>query len=216
MDPVIVHSMKIFFSSYPEGDGTREEKLKFYLRDFSLFKFRYAGQATLNGEPLDDWTRREIMSSLPGSVTGEVMVYGEPDEALYIDRMVPLFEQLRIDLPGDLAVKANDYLKFLKERKEEGIIIAYYYLCKSQVYPLPELVSRKMKPIHEAISMKHHVSYISIKNDWTPLQKREKRLNYFERIKEAIVLLETGFPDYDTSKAIALARAELNEAELRQ
>lgn len=119
MNPEIILSMKVFFSSYPKGDATKEDILKFHLRQFNLFKFRYADQATLNGEPLNDIERREIMARLPGTVTGEVMVYGEPDEFLFIDRMTSLFEPLRIDLPGHLAVKADSYLRFMKERRDE-------------------------------------------------------------------------------------------------
>lgn len=227
MDPEIIFSMKFFFSSYPKGDATKEDILKFHLRQFNLFKFRYADQATLNGEPLNDIERRDIMSRLPGTVTGEVMVYGEPDEFLFIDRMTNLFEPLRIDLPGHLAVKADSYLKFMKERKDslkknpeisvKGIILAYYYLWKNNIYPIPELETAKvMKPVHELIGSTHGVSSSSIKNDWRITKERDLRLSNPQAIKVAIDLLKSYFIKYDTSGAIDLAGTELNEAEFRR
>jgi len=111
-------SAKRFFLGFPYGDYTQEEILKFHLRRFHQFQFTHADRAEIDGIELTDLERGLIMAST--HTNGEqVMVYGEPDEHLYIDFMISLLERDRVNLPGKIMTKGDRYLKFLKERKAE-------------------------------------------------------------------------------------------------
>lgn len=111
-------SAKRFFLGFPSGDYTQEEILKFHLRRFRQFQFTHADRAEIDGIELTDLERGLIMAST--HTNGEqVMVYGEPDEHLYIDFMIGLLERVRVNLPGKIMTKGDRYLKFLRERKAE-------------------------------------------------------------------------------------------------
>lgn len=111
-------SAKRFFLGFPSGDYTQEEILKFHLRRFHQFQFTHADRAEIDGIELTDLERGLIMAST--HTNGEqVMVYGEPDEYLYIDFMIGLLERVRVNLPGKIMTKGDRYLKFLRERKAE-------------------------------------------------------------------------------------------------
>ena len=105
-----------FFAGFPHGDATDEEITLFHKRKFSQFQFSHADIAEYDGRELSDLERGLIMASM-GQEADQVKVYGEPDEALYIDYMVNMIERDRLELPGKAMVKADRYLKFLKARR---------------------------------------------------------------------------------------------------
>lgn len=109
-------SARKFFLGFPSGDGTQEEILNFHLRRFHQFQFTHADKAEMDGVELTDLERGSIMAAMHTN-GDQVMVYGEPDESLFIDFMINLLERDRLDLPGKIMAKGDKYLKFLRERK---------------------------------------------------------------------------------------------------
>jgi len=109
-------SARKFFLGFPSGDGTQEEILNFHLRRFHQFQFTHSDIAELDGVEQTDIERGFIIASMQTN-GDQVMVYGEPDESLFIDFMIKLLERDRLDLPGKIMTKGDKYLKFLRERK---------------------------------------------------------------------------------------------------
>jgi hypothetical protein len=123
-----------------------------------------------------------------------------------------------------------EYLKFLKQVADKtsknpnskytvkGIILAYYYMRKKGIFPIPELSvypPLNLRVIKEKLSEKYGLSYNSFNNDWNPLNtKKEKRLSNPDNIEVAIKLIKT-FDYHNINEAVELARQELNEAELK-
>lgn len=97
----------------------------------------------------------------------------------------------------------------------KSILLAYYYMHKKNIYPIPTLAnprSRK-KDFYIALATQYGKSFNSIKNDWQPLKVDKNRLANPNNIKLAIKLLKT-FDDPKINQAIELANTELKQAEL--
>jgi len=97
----------------------------------------------------------------------------------------------------------------------KSVIIAYYYMFKKGIYPIPEIgIKGKMTQFYKALAEKYQLSYDSFRTDWKPLEKETNRLSQPENIRLAIELLKTF--DYPKIKeVIELAKLEFKEAELK-
>jgi len=144
-----------------------------------------------------------------------------------LKEIAKLIESPSITLNGKTEVnKYKDYinkeLNFINTGNKENsdytvksVIIAYLYLYKKDIFPIPELkeIGKKLK-FYKKLAEKYQFSYNSIRTDWKPLEEKTNRLANIENIKLAIKLLRT-FNDPKIKEAIELANSELKEAELK-
>jgi hypothetical protein len=120
-----------------------------------------------------------------------------------------------------------EYLNFLKDKSSifssttnssytvKSIIIAYFYMYKKGIYPIPEIVEVGKKiEFYKGLEKEYHLTYKSFKTDWKPLEDKSNRLANPENIKLAIKLLNT-INDPKIKEAIELANCELKESELK-
>jgi hypothetical protein len=97
----------------------------------------------------------------------------------------------------------------------KSVIIAYFYMYKKGIYPIPEIAEvRKKLQFYKKLADMYKLSYYSFRTDWKTLEEKMKRLAQPESIRLAIKLLRT-FDDPKIKEAIELATSELNEAGLK-
>lgn len=104
-----------------------------------------------------------------------------------------------------------------KEYTVKSIILAYFYMRKKEIYPIPELAKATYKAgvVYEKLAAEYGLSKNSFSNDWGPIFKdRNKRLSSPDNIKMAIKIIKK-FNYPNIYEAVELAREELNASELK-
>jgi hypothetical protein len=143
-----------------------------------------------------------------------------------LKEIAKLIENPSISLNGKTEVtKYKDYIN--KELKSQGylekscytvksIIIAYIYMYKKGIYPIPEITQKGKKLLfYKKLEETYKLSFNSFKDDWADQEIPTNRFDCPENIRLAITLLGT-FNDPKIKDAIQLAKQELKQAELKK
>jgi hypothetical protein len=167
MESYLINGYKIFFASFPKGDPANDEILKFHLRQYQKYMFEIADTVKINGEEISNFERMLILGSTK-QVEGECMVYGEPDEMLFIEDKIHNLEKVKLELPGNLKVKADSYLKFLFKRKTELFKVPKKQLAFEELFK-DKSNAKKVKEIFE-------MRGYTINEKWQGLTKNKSEL----------------------------------------
>ena len=97
----------------------------------------------------------------------------------------------------------------------KSIIIAYFYMYKKGIYPIPEIseVGKKIQ-FYKKLADTYGLSFNSFRINWPRLENKNIRITKSENILLALKLLET-FDDPNIKEVIELANSELKESELK-
>jgi hypothetical protein len=142
-------------------------------------------------------------------------VFTSPLFLIYFVVQVDSFLENRILIEIPRNNQNKSFNKEICDYTVKSILIAYYYLYKKSIYPIPCITEKgKLTKFYSELAEKYHLSYDSFRTDWNKLNDKANRLKQPDNIKLSIKLLKT-FEYPSIKDVMELATSELKEAELK-
>jgi len=161
---------------------------------------------------------KQLVQNLKGDFEEYALNKYDPRNQIRARRFLEFLNERELNIVEPDPKIQNRYSKF----SVKSIIMAYYYMHKSGIYPIPELnnPALNLNNIFSLLNNKYGFSANSFKNDWNPIFGKSgygnrTKSTQVPNIEKAIEFMELDFSAHPgIKKAITLASEELEKANL--